>query len=509
MAELAKVLEFTPSQPPGHHKGRWSQSPNLPPVRLIPGRDEHEHFASSREHPRISKSLASSKNKLARSFLPEAFQLLHPSKLGTCICDLAILGTLLISASRINGIALPFIAVYLFLFFVMTLDEGLYRAGYQRTTDQIIALGKALLWTTLLTYSATAPLAGNSGLFRTCLLITSAGICSLTLVRLLWNELHMGSQMTGNALVIGDPAESQKVIDALRRDPHLGAYVKGFLPEQCLQDAYGVDVLRTVARQECIDELIVATRNLGLAQAIIEFAQRNHLTAKIFLDVPSAQAVNVEASSNFTLLRVYDQPLPQWHLAFKRLCDVTFALSGLILLSPMLFLISLAIKLDSRGPVLYRAVRIGHRGRRFICFKFRTMTENADAEKENLRARNEREGAFFKILDDPRITRRGRFLRRYSLDELPQLWNVVRGEMSLVGPRPHPPDDVEGYKDEQLQRLDFIPGMTGLWQVSARQDPSFERCVALDVEYIKHWSPALDFRILFKTVMAVLQGSGV
>jgi len=136
------------------------------------------------------------------------------------------------------------------------------------------------------------------------------------------------------------------------------------------------------------------------------------------------------------------------------------------------------------------------------------MAARAEAEKESLRCRNEREGAFFKILHDPRITRVGPFLRRYSLDELPQLWNVVLGDMSLVGPRPHPPDDVEGYSIEHLRRLDVVPGITGLWQVTARQDPSFERCVALDVEYIKTWSPLLDLRILCRTVTAVLQGSG-
>ena len=512
MAELAKVLEFTPSLLPSHRKGRSSQRSNFLPVRLIPGSDQHiaaphGRSSSSREHPRISR-LSLPSNEIARGLSPGCFQLLHPSKLGACVCDLAILGTLLISARRINGIGLPLIAFYLFLFFVMAVGERLYRAGYQSTLVQVLTLGKALLWTTLLTWCATANTAGNSASLGTFLLITSASICSLTLVRLLWNELHIACEVTRNVLVIGDPPESQKVVNALRRDPHSGACVKGFLPEQCFRDAYGVEVLTTVARQECIDEVIVATRNLGLAEGIVEFAKQNHLTARISLNFPCKQEPAVEASDDLALLRVYDQPLPHWRLAFKRLCDVTLALCVLILTSPLLFLISLAIKLDSRGPVLYRAVRIGHRGRRFICYKFRTMAENADAQKENLRARNEREGAFFKILNDPRITRLGRFLRRYSLDELPQLWNVVRGEMSLVGPRPHPPDDVEGYSDEHLQRLDFIPGMTGLWQVSSRQDPSFERCVALDVEYIKGWSPALDFRILCKTVIAVLQGSG-
>ena len=136
------------------------------------------------------------------------------------------------------------------------------------------------------------------------------------------------------------------------------------------------------------------------------------------------------------------------------------------------------------------------------------MVTEADKLKAQLRASNEREGPFFKIADDPRITRVGRFLRRYSLDEIPQLWNVLRGEMSLVGPRPHPLDDFEHYNLEDLRRLDVTPGITGLWQVTARRDPSFERNMALDLEYIEDWNLWMDLRILYRTVSVVLQGSG-
>ena len=136
------------------------------------------------------------------------------------------------------------------------------------------------------------------------------------------------------------------------------------------------------------------------------------------------------------------------------------------------------------------------------------MGADADKLKEHLRAHNERQGPFFKMVDDPRITRAGRFLRRYSLDELPQLWNVVRGEMSLVGPRPHPLDDFERYDLGDLQRLDVPPGLTGLWQVTARRDPSFERGLALDLEYIRSWTLWRDFQILYRTISVVLHGSG-
>lgn len=197
-----------------------------------------------------------------------------------------------------------------------------------------------------------------------------------------------------------------------------------------------------------------------------------------------------------------------WRLGLKRLMDIVLGSVAIVVILPLLCALAIAIRLDSPGPVLYRSVRVGRKGVVFTCYKFRTMRPDADATKEDLRSRNERQGAFFKIADDPRITRFGRWLRRYSLDELPQLWNVLRGDMSLVGPRPHPIDDVVRYQVQDFQRLRFTPGITGLWQITARGDPSFQRCVALDVEYISRWSLLLDFSILARTLPVVVRGSG-
>ena len=195
-------------------------------------------------------------------------------------------------------------------------------------------------------------------------------------------------------------------------------------------------------------------------------------------------------------------------LFLKRLLDVLGASVTLALLLPALVLIGALIVFDSRGPILYCAQRVGRKARPFRCYKFRTMVADADELKEHLREINQRSGPFFKIHDDPRITRVGRFLRRYSLDELPQLWNVLSGEMSLVGPRPHPIDDFAGYETGHLARLDVTPGITGLWQVTARRDPSFERGMELDREYIRRWSLTLDFRIMLRTLVAVVRGGG-
>jgi lipopolysaccharide/colanic/teichoic acid biosynthesis glycosyltransferase len=188
--------------------------------------------------------------------------------------------------------------------------------------------------------------------------------------------------------------------------------------------------------------------------------------------------------------------------------DVAFSIFFLIISSPLIVLSVLLIKLTSAGPVFYCALRAGRRGVLFPCCKLRTMVAGADQLKDQLRSRNERQGPFFKLSDDPRVTSIGRFLRRYSIDELPQLWNVLKGEMSLVGPRPHPADEARRYEHWHLRRLEVTPGLTGLWQVTARRDPSFQRNMDLDVTYIDHWSLALDWQILRRTMWVVLQGSG-
>jgi lipopolysaccharide/colanic/teichoic acid biosynthesis glycosyltransferase len=199
---------------------------------------------------------------------------------------------------------------------------------------------------------------------------------------------------------------------------------------------------------------------------------------------------------------------PQFDVIIKRMIDIICSAIGLVAVAPFMAVIAAFIKLDSRGPVFYCAPRAGKMGRSFVCFKFRTMINDANAMKAGLRSQNERAGPFFKIAHDPRVTRLGKILRRYSLDELPQLWNVLIGEMSLVGPRPHPLDDCQFYLPHDLRRLDVTPGITGLWQVTARRDPSFQRNMALDLEYIERWSLAMDLGILYRTVFVVLQGTG-
>lgn len=192
----------------------------------------------------------------------------------------------------------------------------------------------------------------------------------------------------------------------------------------------------------------------------------------------------------------------------KRVSDLLLSSAALLVLWPLMLVIAIAIKLESRGPAIYASLRAGKKGVPFICYKFRTMVPGAHRLRSALHHLNQRRGPFFKIANDPRVTPLGRFLRKYSLDELPQFWNVLKGDMSLVGPRPHPLEDVEQYSAGHEQRLEVMPGVTGLWQVTAREDPSFETCMQLDVGYIRHWSLWLDCKILLQTIPAVFSGEG-
>jgi exopolysaccharide biosynthesis polyprenyl glycosylphosphotransferase len=193
----------------------------------------------------------------------------------------------------------------------------------------------------------------------------------------------------------------------------------------------------------------------------------------------------------------------------KRVFDIVFSFCVLVAMVPVFLVVALAVKLDSPGSVFYLSDRIGKRGRTFRCVKFRTMVADAEERKADLMHMNERDGVLFKVSNDPRVTRLGRWMRKYSIDELPQFWNVLRGEMSVVGPRPPLGDEVKEYNLSHLRRLEVTPGITGLWQVQGRQDPSFSSYVSLDVTYIDTWSIWLDFKIILRTVAVVFAGTGV
>jgi exopolysaccharide biosynthesis polyprenyl glycosylphosphotransferase len=208
------------------------------------------------------------------------------------------------------------------------------------------------------------------------------------------------------------------------------------------------------------------------------------------------------------LLTFTTSPSSPLQLLLKRILDVAHSALLMLLGLPVLLLVALAIKVTTRGNVLFRQTRCGLNGRTFTLYKFRTMVEGAEARQPDLLHLNEMDGPVFKLREDPRVTALGRFLRKFSLDELPQLWNVLRGDMSLVGPRPPIPEEVARYERWQRRRLAMKPGLTCLWQVSGRNELDFQQWMELDLEYIDTWSPWLDFKILLKTIPAVISGRG-
>ena len=201
---------------------------------------------------------------------------------------------------------------------------------------------------------------------------------------------------------------------------------------------------------------------------------------------------------------IFVKPLPAW----KRALDVLGAAIGLVVCAPLLLLLAVLIKLESRGPVLFRQLRTGRGGKRFVIYKFRSMVAGADEQKVSLLSFNEQDGPAFKIKSDPRLTRLGRWLRSTSLDELPQLWNVLKGEMSLVGPRPLPCDESDACAQWQRRRLDVMPGLTCIWQVRGRSRVTFDEWMSMDLQYVDSYSIWQDVKLLLATVWAVLRGTG-
>jgi exopolysaccharide biosynthesis polyprenyl glycosylphosphotransferase len=325
---------------------------------------------------------------------------------------------------------------------------------------------------------------------------------------------EQAGQAWRNILIMGAGPVGRAIAAHLQANPESGRKVSGFLDdEKPLGRGVigGTADLARLARTGFVDEVILAVpKNSEVARQVLSEARRLRLDVEIVPELFGCRPVGreIERIGGLPVICLHAEKLPAIGLMLKRLMDVLGASVALILLSPLLAAIALLIKLDSAGPILYCAPRAGRKGEIFRCYKFRTMVNNADELRTHLLEKNERSGPWFKMASDPRVTRIGFYLRRHSLDELPQLWNVLRGEMSLVGPRPHTVDDFAAYEVGHLGRLDVTPGITGLWQVTARRDPSFEQNMDLDRTYIQTWNLALDMRILLKTLVAVARGSG-
>jgi len=325
---------------------------------------------------------------------------------------------------------------------------------------------------------------------------------------------------TRNILVLGSGPRARDVAEAMERHPEWGLRVVGFTDEAVapIDPDVPKEKFRTlrevpsILQEEVVDEVIVACPRSLLAAidpAVDVFGSAGipiTLLTDLFGErLRPRQVTRLDSLSALSFAPVHHGRL---ELAAKRLVDVVGSSVLLIVASPILALGALAVRWSSPGPILFRQVRCGLNGRSFEMLKFRSMYVDAEGRKAALAHLNEMDGPVFKIANDPRITPAGRWMRRWSIDELPQLWNVLRGEMSLVGPRPPVPEEVSQYELTDRRRLSMRPGLTCLWQVSGRNQLGFADWVKLDLEYIDQWSLALDLRVLLKTLPAVVRGTG-
>src|ERR1039458_4989587 len=360
---------------------------------------------------------------------------------------------------------------------------------------------------------------------RSIVLITVALVTiSLSLRRLIYRMLLYRRFDRGvgtrNVLILGTGPEAHALRHHLESIRHLGYTFKGFIDfpgsssrfTSSSGDIVGtLDTLFQNARKQFVDEIFFTTPcERGIVQSVLDQARLHGVDLRVVPDMYDGLAWNspIEYIGQFPTIPLHCGHVPEMGLLLKRVVDIFFSIVALVALAPVVLAVAIAVKLDSRGPIFYSSERIGKKGRVFRCTKFRTMVRDAEKRRADVMHMNERDGVLFKISNDPRITNVGRFLRKYSLDELPQFFNVLKGDMSIVGPRPPLASEVQEYKLGHLRRLDVTPGITGLWQVQARQDPSFDSYISLDVTYIDNWSIWLDLKIIGRTIGVVLAGTG-
>ncbi len=415
-----------------------------------------------------------------------------------------------------------FLLLYSVLVVLLCNAQGLYRS--QRTAspaEESWAVGKAVVFATILQAACIC----FSGLrFVSRFVIGFTMVVSAVLLagwrrlrRRRLEKAYANGFSCRNVLIVGTGLQALALGAHLDRNRHLGYVVRGVVacgPEngeaQAVEVLGSVADLRALARSHFIDEVLVSVADRQVVKRVVFEAGGMGLDVRVIPDLYDGLGwgAPVEYIGKFPLIALHQRPRPAAGLILKRASDVVLSAVALVALSPLFLLVALAVKLSSPGCAIYASERVGRRARVFRCYKFRTMVANADALKASLQHLNQRDKVLFKIANDPRVTRIGRFLRKYSLDELPQLWNVFKGDMSLVGPRPPLASEVKQYELEHLRRLDALPGITGLWQVEARSNPSFARYISLDVDYVEHWNPWLDTKILLKTIAVVLAGTG-
>jgi exopolysaccharide biosynthesis polyprenyl glycosylphosphotransferase len=351
------------------------------------------------------------------------------------------------------------------------------------------------------------------GLAFLCLIVNRVAI------RLAAHAARRRGYNTRRYAVAGSSPLAREIVRTMSGHPEWGFEFAGYLVDGTPPDALDrgkilgtLGELELLLRRATLDEVIfvVSRERLAAVEELVLACEERGVSARVCMDLFATRIATraAEDLDGIPMLSLSPVPTDPFALAVKRALDVVLSAAALCVLSPLLLATAAAIRLDSPGPVLFRQRRMGVNGREFLMVKFRSMYQDAEARLESLRARNEVSGPVFKMRDDPRITPVGRFIRRTSIDELPQFWNVLRGEMSIVGPRPPLPAEAEQYQRRHVRRLSVRPGITCTWQVSGRSSIGFDRWMELDLSYIDNWSLWQDVKILARTIPAVLSGRG-
>ena len=406
--------------------------------------------------------------------------------------------------------------------------QGLYRLRVRwspRREALDVLISVLLLAVAVFTFLFLVKLPDVSRLFLLILFPAQAvlTLVSRAVIRLVFRHLRARGYNTRHVLVLGANRSAERFADRIEHHPELGLNVLGHLATARDRTALQARSLRrpilgeltdieTILHGQVVDEVVVclAPDDAALAEPIARLCENEGRVVRIplfepGLTLPGGRTEDFDGIQVLSLVYGPDRTLA---MVAKRMLDIVLAASGLALLSPLFLVVAVLVRRQDGPPVFFRQVRVGLHGRPFNVVKFRTMVPDAEERLTELEERNEIQGHAFKVTDDPRLTTMGRWLRRTSIDELPQLWNVLRGEMSLVGPRPPLPREVDGYDIWHRRRLSMLPGITGLWQVEARREADFDRWVRLDLDYIDRWSLWLDLKIMARTIPAVLSGEG-